>query len=156
MKIRPLQRDEVSVVHHILAATALFAEDEIDAAVEQARRCVLDGADSLYHLFLAEEDGSPLGFISVGPTPRHDGVYDLYWIAVSPSEQRRGIGAALIWFAEDWVRERGGRTILIETWAGDAFAPTRRFYERRGYVEESRVIDFRGVRHDKIILVKNL
>ncbi len=156
MIIRPLQPGEEPAIGEVLLASRLFADDEIDAALAQARAFVSRGGSSDYQLFVSEDRERLAGFVSIGPTPRHQGVYDLYWIAVAPADQGRGIGSLLLWFAEDWARGQGGTTILIETWSGDAFASTRRFYQRRGYTEESRVIDFRRARNDRIILSKIL
>ena len=106
----------------------------------------------------ADDEATPpvRGYVCVGPTPMTDGTFDLYWIAVDPDEQGRGLGRQLLAAAEGEVRARGGRLVLIETAGHDAYAPTIRFYERSGYTLVSRIADYYRVGEDKLVFEKRL
>jgi ribosomal protein S18 acetylase RimI-like enzyme len=93
----------------------------------------------------------PAGWVCFGPTPCSEGTYDLYWIAVSPHCQGQGVGKALMAFAEERIRQRGGRLIIIETSGRAIYAPTRGFYLGLGYTESARVPDFYAPDDDKVV-----
>jgi hypothetical protein len=46
--------------------------------------------------------------------------------------------------------------VIVETSSRDAYLPTRRFYDRRGYEEAARVAEFYGPGDDRVIYVKHL
>jgi len=96
------------------------------------------------------------GYVCYGPTPRTEGVFDLYWIAVDPRQQGQGIGQLLLKFVENEVRRQDGRMLLIETRSRPSFAPTLRFYQRSGYDEITRIKDFYRIEDDKIVMCKKL
>jgi ribosomal protein S18 acetylase RimI-like enzyme len=109
---------------------------------------------------LEEPDSGPnrtvQGFVVYGPTPKTEGVYDLYWIAVDPKRQGQGIGQLLLKFVENEVRRLQGRMLLIETRSRASYAPTIRFYQRSGYAEVTRIKDFYRIEDDKIVFCKRL
>lgn len=101
-------------------------------------------------------DGAVLGYSVLGPAPFTDGTYDLYWLAVHPDAQRTGAGRRLMAHAEDAIRARGGRLVLVETASKPSYAATRAFYERIGYREVARVPDYYAPGDDRIVYVKGL
>ena len=82
------------------------------------------------------------------------GTWDLYWIAVDPARQGRGIGRALLVAVEDAVREQGGRRLLVETAGKAAYARTRAMYLAWGFRQVARLPDFYEEGDDKVIYVK--
>lgn len=156
MKIREVAAADQKHVRRVLTATALFTPDEVEAAMMQVDSAIRAEAGRDYYVYVAEEAGAILAMISIGPSPKQPGVYDLYWIAVDPEAQGRGIGGLLIRFAESWTLNQGGQTLLIETWASESFARTRHFYEKYGYDEVNRIKDFHRRQHDKIVYSKQL
>lgn len=161
MKIRPLQAADRDRVRRILAAVARFTEDEIRWATELADRAIDDPDNGEYIAqVLDDPDSGPhravQGYVCYGPTPRTEGVFDLYWIAVDPSRQGQGFGQLLLKFVENEVRRQNGRMLLIETRSRPSFAPTIRFYQRSGYEEISRIKDFYRIEDDKIVMCKRL
>ncbi|HLJ73721.1 MAG TPA: GNAT family N-acetyltransferase [Thermoanaerobaculia bacterium] len=109
---------------------------------------------------LEEPDSGPRktvqGYLTYGPTPLADGVFDLYWIAVDPKQQGQGFGQVLLRFVENEVRRHRGRMLLIETSSKESYAPTVRFYQRSGYDEISRIKDFYRIEDDKVVFCKKL
>jgi ribosomal protein S18 acetylase RimI-like enzyme len=82
--------------------------------------------------------------------------FDLYWIAVDPADQGRGLGGQLLAAAEHQVRARGGRLLLIETASESAYAATVRFYEHAGYALLARIDDYYRDGDDKLVFGKRL
>jgi len=84
------------------------------------------------HVWVAEEDGSPVGFVAVKLHP--DGqLGEIYMIAVDPDCQQRGYGSALTDFALDWLQEAGASVAMVETGGDSGHAPARRTYEKSGF-----------------------
>ncbi len=109
------------------------------------------------YVFLVYKKGDrSLGYACFGPHPLTEGIFDLYWIAVDPEAQGQGIGHALLARAEDEVRARGGRMLLVETSGTSAYAPARRLYESCGYRYEAVIHDFYAPGDDLIVFGKLL
>jgi len=72
---------------------------------------------------------------SVSMLEERDDLALLWDIRVSPTVRGRGIGAALLAAAENWVRQMGGRWLKVETQNTNAAAC--RFYGRQGFVLET-------------------
>lgn len=83
-------------------------------------------------VWVAEEDGSPVGFVAVKLHPEGQ-VGEIYMIAVDPDFQRRGYGRALTDFALDWLKEAGMSVAMVETGGDPGHAPARLTYENRGF-----------------------
>jgi len=159
MNVRPAEQKDRTRIHEILVATGLFSEDEIRIAMELFAVWLTEGHpeknDYLTHV-VEDSHGKVQGYACWGPTPLTAGVYDLYWIAVDPKQQRKGFGQVLLRFVEEELKKRNGRMLLIETSSMGSYAATTRFYERSGYVEISRIRDFYKVEDDKIVFCKRL
>ena len=59
--------------------------------------------------------GQAVGWVCFGQTPCTVGTYDIYWIAVAPGMQGKGVGAALMAKAETLIAQQGGRLAVVET-----------------------------------------
>ena len=138
-KFLPADREPVI---RIIQATGVFNPAEIDVAIELMDTVIEGPATQEYELFTAAgEDGEILGYYCLGPTPLTEGTFDLYWIAVKPSAQHRGIGNRLLAHAEDLAVARGGRLMVAETSSMPQYEPTRKFYLRNDYDELARIKD---------------
>ena len=158
MNIRPAEPKDRQRICEILSACMLFTEEEVECAVELVD--IFHDAKhperNDYPTAVVEDEGRVQGYVTWGPTPLTDGVYDLYWIAVDPKQQGRGYGQVLLRHVEDQVRERSGRMLLIETSSKNSYSSTTRFYERAGYQEISRIKDFYRIDDDKLVYSKRL
>jgi ribosomal protein S18 acetylase RimI-like enzyme len=76
-------------------------------------------------------------------------------MAVDPAVHGAGIGTALVHGME---RRLAGvaRLIVVETAGRREYAPTRAFYEARGYRATSRIPDFYAPGDDQVVYVKAL
>ncbi|MCS7012411.1 MAG: GNAT family N-acetyltransferase [Chloroherpetonaceae bacterium] len=157
--IVPVQAEHKAPIGALLQETGMFRPDEIAVALELidetlARNGNLTPED--YHTFVALSAERVVGYVCFGKTPMTTSTFDLYWIAVSPSEQGKGIGQRLFEFACQRIQEMGGRLLVIETASQPKYAPTRQFYERMGCTEVARIKDFYSLGDDKLIYTKSL
>ena len=104
----------------------------------------------------AEIDGVTAGYACYGPIACTVWSYDLYWIAVDPAHQGRGLGRALVEESERLIRDAGGRRVYIETSGKPQYVPTRGFYERCGYRLDVELAEFYGPGDSKVVYVKAL
>jgi ribosomal protein S18 acetylase RimI-like enzyme len=158
MNIRPAEPKDRDRIQEILTTCMLFTDEEVRCAVELVDIFLdLQHPESAdYQTVVVEDDDAVQGYVTFGPTPLTDGVYDLYWIAVDRKEQGKGFGQILLRFVENDVRRRNGRMLLIETSSKGSYASTLRFYERAGYAEISRIKDFYRIEDDKLVFCKRL
>ena len=178
VRLRELQAPDRAPLAAILRATESFPENEITVALELIDEALAKTAVKAaplpddYRFLVAEparavgdsaaaeaavsRTAPVIGYVCWGRNPMSDGVFDLYWIAVDPTLQGGGTGHALMAAAEADITAGGGRMILVETGGKASYAPTRRFYERIGYVEIARLPDFFRQGDDKVIYARRL
>ena len=95
-----------------------------------------------------------VGYACYGPTPETDRTWDLYWIATDPATHGTGGGTRLLTEVERRLEGLNARMLVVETSSRSEYAPTRAFYERRGYAEAARVREFYAPGDDRIIYTK--
>jgi ribosomal protein S18 acetylase RimI-like enzyme len=151
IRLSDLQPRHRSDIASIVRATAVFSEEEVAVALE-----LFDEGQPDYEFVGAFLGDRLIGYACYGLTPATDRTYDLYWIAVHPDAQRTGAGALLMAEVERRLEGRRARLVIVETSSRDDYAPTRRFYEKRGYGEHARLRDFYAAGDDRVILGKRL
>jgi len=138
----------------VTAAAGVFRPEEVATAVELLDASV-DGDDD--YRFLGAYDGDDLvGYACWGPTPGTQATADLYWIVVDPSRQHQGVGTELLEAVEARLAADGCRLIVVETSSRADYAPTRAFYERRGYRRVATIPDYYAPGDDLVIYLKDL
>jgi ribosomal protein S18 acetylase RimI-like enzyme len=151
--LRPLSAADRRRIEEITRAVLVFRDDEVPVALE-----VFDGAvggSPDYIALGATVDERLVGWICWGPTPCTLGTYDLYWMAVDPTMQGSGIGAALLRAMEGRLAG-SARLIVVETAGRPDYRPTRAFYEARGYRKAAIIPDFYAPGDDQVVYVKAL
>jgi len=147
-------RDKDAVLG-LVRATGFFTPAEVDVAEELVDIFLGKPDQKDYDVVVVEGDGgAPAGYMTWGPTPLAEGAYDLYWMAVAPSEQGRGRGKELVRWLEGEVGRRQGRVIIIETSSQPKYHGTRQFYIDLGYKEVARVPEFYRAGDDRVIYAK--
>lgn len=162
MRIGQLRPENRSRLAELLVDTGAFHADEVGVALSLfdlslgAAGAGAADAPLDYEFVGAFEDERLVGYACFGPTPATDGTFDLYWLAVDPAAQGRGIGRALVRDVETKLIARGGRLLVVETSSRPDYASTRQFYTRSGYTEAARVRDFYAPADDRILLTTRL
>jgi ribosomal protein S18 acetylase RimI-like enzyme len=147
-------RDKDAVLG-LVRATGFFTPAEVDVAEELVDVFLGKPDQKDYDVVVVEGDaGAPAGYMTWGPTPLAEAAYDLYWMAVAPSEQGRGRGKELVRWLEGEVNRRQGRVIIIETSSQPKYHGTRQFYIDLGYKEVARIPDFYRAGDDRVIYAK--
>jgi ribosomal protein S18 acetylase RimI-like enzyme len=153
-RLRPLARADRGPVEKILRDCGAFSAEEVQVALQLVDAGL--AGDPEYVLLAAEAGpGDPLlGYVCFGRSPFTRGSYDLYWIAVDPAAQGRGLGQALLAGVEAAVRSGGGTLLLVDTAGKPGYLRTRAFYTEAGYVEEARIRDYYAPGDDRITFAK--
>src|SRR5262249_15456116 len=87
-----------------------FSASEVEIAGELVTERLTKGIRSGYHFILAERGTALSGYACYGQIEGTQGSFDLYWIAVSPDEQRKGLGAQVYARAEAAMRQAAPTT----------------------------------------------
>jgi len=152
--LRPVGRAQRARLEQLTAATGRFRPEEVATALELLDESLAGEED---YQFLGAYDGEDLaGFACWGRTPGTRGTCDLYWIVVDPTRQHRGIGTQLLNAVEHRLLGEGCRLIVVETSSQDDYAPTRAFYERRGYARTASIPAYYAPGDDLVIYLKDL
>lgn len=108
------------------------AADSEQRAEKETDDLLPDGVDTAGMVLLVGEttDGA-VGFVWVGPEPGPRLGWWIYDIEVVPEHRRRGFGRALLEAAESEVKRRGGDSVGLNVFGGNAIA--RSLYESSGY-----------------------
>ena len=85
-------------------------------------------------VWVAEVDGTAVGFVAVELHHPERSMGEISMLAVDPDHQGRGIGTALTEFALDRLKDAGMTVATVETGGDPGHAAARRTYEKAGYV----------------------
>ena len=155
LKIRPTIRADYQFILNILTRTGNFTPDEIKIADELLNSYFTQSVESGYWTYTAVDE-KIAGYICYGPTPLTTGTFDVYWIAVDPVLQGKGIGSEMLSFAENDISGHKGRLVTIYTSSQEKYSPTRDFYLKRDYREGARIRDYYRPGDDLVIYVKQI
>ncbi len=145
---------DVGAVRTLVAGTGFFSPEETLMAGDLVADRLRDGEAGGYLFEFAERDGALAGYACFGPICCTDRRYDLYWIAVRSDLRGQGLGGAILARAESAMLRAGCRAVYVETSSRPLYAPTRRFYERKGYSREAELRDFYADGDHKVIYVR--
>jgi len=147
---------DVERIRHLVTVTGFFNDQEVEVAVELVDERLAKGQTSGYIFILAEHCGRLVGYSCFGPIACTDNGFDLYWIAVHPDFQRRGLGRRLLNETERRIGAAGGNRIYVDTSQRPQYDSTRAFYESCGYQLEALLPDFYRLGDGKAIYCKRL
>jgi GNAT superfamily N-acetyltransferase len=157
VKLRYIPQDEdTQRVRRLVEITGFFSSAEVNVAAELVDERLAKGPESGYHFVFAEHYGRLIAYSCYGPIPCTASSYDLYWIAVHPDFQGRGIGRRMLVETERLIKQAGGTRIYVDTSQRVQYASTRAFYENCGYRLESVLTDFYSQGEGKVIYCKSL
>jgi ribosomal protein S18 acetylase RimI-like enzyme len=150
--VRPPAASDRDSVHEALMGCGAFSDEEIHVAIEMFD----SGLGGDYALLGIEADGRLRGYACFGKAALTQRSWYLYWFCVHPAAQRSGIGQTLERTVEDFVRQKGGDRLVLETSGRPDYERSRRFYERAGFTVRGRIPDFYKPGDDCIIYCKTL
>ncbi len=152
---RPHEQEMLVALTH---ATGFFHSDEIEIVREMFEAYSTNPESDEYEwiVYRENENAPPLGFACYGPASLAVGTFDLYWIVVEKNQQDKKVGSALLNHIEQDLSKRNARQLYIETSDKPQYAPTRAFYERRGYTLAAHFRDYYDVGDGKVIYFKAL
>ena len=149
-------RNDKTKLLNILNKTKVFSKKELKIAEELMDVYLKEKKQKDYFFYVMELENKICGYVCFGPTPCTESTFDLYWIAVDPSFQGKGIGTKLLEFSEERIKTLGGKMIIIETSSTEKYKNTRKFYLARKYRLTAIIKDFYKSRDHKMIFTKNL
>jgi ribosomal protein S18 acetylase RimI-like enzyme len=165
VKVRPILASDRAALGRLLRGVAEFKPEEVEVAEELIAQSITDPVGSGYSCLVAiepsgDEGERPSGYICYGPTPMTSSTFDLYWIAVDPARQGRGIGRALYDAFAAALRASAapqqGLQVRIETSSQESYAKTGGFYDRLGFSVDGRLRDFYAPGDDLLIFYRRL
>jgi len=151
---RSLESGDRVPLEKLIGETAFFNAEEVEVALELIDDRLSQGEESHYRFLVAETGEEIAGYACWGPIPGTLASADLYWIVVDPRHQGKGIGAALLKDAEDWMASAGRTRVYVETSTRAQYDGTRRFYLACGYELAAELDDFYGPGDGKAIFLK--
>jgi ribosomal protein S18 acetylase RimI-like enzyme len=152
--LRPVGRAHRARLERLTRDTGLFREGEVATAVELLDESL--GGDEDYQFLGAFDDEQLVGYACWGHTPGTEGTSDLYWIVVDRQRQGHGIGSELLGEVERRLTADGRRLVVVETSSRADYAPTRGFYEARGYRRAATIPAYYAAGDDLVIFTKDL
>jgi ribosomal protein S18 acetylase RimI-like enzyme len=152
--VRSSQSEDRAAIADALRLCGAFTTEEVAVALELFDEGVSNPAG--YALFTADDGGLVAGYICLGRAPLTESSWYLYWLCVHPDAQRRGIGRALHQHGETFVRNLGGRRMVLETSGRPDYHRARTFYEQLGYRQTGRIADFYRPGDACLIYVKDI
>jgi ribosomal protein S18 acetylase RimI-like enzyme len=157
--IRLLKESDREEIEKIISSINTFSSEEKKVALELIDIFLSQPLQKDYVVEVITDelaDNKIAGYTCYGLTPMTVSTYDLYWIVVASDSQNKGFGKRLIEYAENNCRSKGGKLLVVETSSRADYAPTRSFYEKKGYQLEAKIRDFYRAGDDKIIYTKRL
>lgn len=152
--LRAFRADDGAAVVELVVEAGLFNREE--AAFLAHGALEPDGNGSTC---LVQDDADGEGLAAVlfyRPEEAADRAFDLTMIAVRPDVQGSGRGTALMRYAEQDLRSRGQRLLIVRTSGTDDYRRTRAFYKGIGYTQHSQVPDYWSDGDDLVMFSKRL
>jgi GNAT superfamily N-acetyltransferase len=118
-----------------------LADDFLDGLNVEDRlemhRLALDSPPAEYRMWVAEDEGRPVGFAVTGKSEDADAderTAEVFAIYLEPDRVGTGLGRTLFSHAVDDLRDRGYRSATL--WVLETNEMARRFYEHAGWTHD--------------------
>jgi len=157
MKIRPIVDKDRARLLSILIKTRAFTSAEVEVAMELIDIVLKDRDQKDYQIdCMADAEDLVVGYTCYGPVPMTEGAFDLYWVAVDPDVQEKGVGSKLLDFLAEKLRARRVRMILADTSTLPYYEKTKKFYVKNGFQEVARIPDYYLPGNDRVTFCRKL
>ena len=159
LAVRAGEVGDAGPIKALAIINGMFAPDEV-GWVDDALRRDRDGSseDDIWLVAVGSDKGV-LAAAYVAPEPFGDRVWNLYFLAVDPRHQRKGVATTLLIHVEQSLRaarDNVARVLIVETSSGEAYEGARSLYAQRGFIREAVVREFYGPGDDKVTFWKSL
>jgi len=151
--IRSTEPGDTQPLVTLAASTEVFKPLEL-VALEEVLCDYFATNKALGHRALTAIEGAIQGFAYFAPAAMTDRTWYLWWIAVTPSTQAKGIGSELLRLAEEEVRQQRGRILLVETSSLPHYEPARKFYVKHGYSQAATIAGYYAAGDDMVVFSK--
>ncbi|MDB9515627.1 GNAT family N-acetyltransferase [Roseofilum reptotaenium CS-1145] len=151
--IRDLARDDRERVVYLARELGMFDAEGLDL-IDQTLSTHFQGESN--QLWLVSEGTEFEGVIYCIPEPMTQGTWNVQMLLVSPDSHGQGHGQALMNAVIDALKEKGQRLLIVETSSLSEFQRARDFYQKCGFTEEGRIMDFYKSGDDKVVFSKSL
>lgn len=152
ISFRVLEKKDNAKIIDIISRVNNFNSEDKRIAIELINH-YLEYDDGEYLIDVILSDGNVLGYVCYGQASLTKGVYEIYYIAIDPNNQGRGLGKMLMQNVEKKLVGKA-RMILLETSSDESYLATQRFYLKIGYAEIFRIKDYYDIGEDKILYQK--
>ena len=149
--VKQTTKGDIPALQTVLDQTQLFPSEMLPEMLQPALDHEAEAIWLTCHL-----DGAAVGLCYSIPEELAQGTWNMLALAVRPDLQGQKLGTALVEAAEQRLKAKGQRLLIVDTSGTEDFALTRRFYARNGYEEEARIRDFWAAGDDKVIFRKAL
>ena len=150
--IRQVETKDISSLKNVIDTSELFPSEYLDDMIHPYL-----SDEQTEEIWLTQEvNGLAVSVAYCAPEKFTEGTYNLYLIAVHANHQGEGLGAELIAYLENLLRQQGQRVLIVETSGLDEFERTRRFYDQCRYEREAVIRDFYKEGEDKVVFWKKL
>jgi ribosomal protein S18 acetylase RimI-like enzyme len=133
---------DIPAVRKLVEATGVFSPIEAGWTSEIVETALQKPDTSGYYFLFADGSDGLEGFTCYGPIDGTANRFDLYWIAVSPTAQGKGLGRALLAGSVTDARNRGATHMFIDTSTRNDYAAARRLYEAQDFEPMGVLVDF--------------
>lgn len=140
-------------MREILAADGRFSDEDLGWALGLIDRALVPRAEARARV--ASIGTRVIGWAGWQPVRDLPHTAELCWIAVEQGMRLRGTGRLLVAHCEREALQAGMRWMLIET-TPETAGGARAFYERLGYEEISRIVDFKRSAEDRLVMIRGL
>ena len=146
MNIRTIEARDLEALRAVVADTALFPPDMLDAMLAS----FLD--DPTTAVWLCAADRTDLiAFAFAAPEPLTQGTWNMQALGVRSDRRRAGAATAVVRKVEREVAGRGARMLIVDTSGAPEFEAARAFYPAIGYDSEARIRDYWSAGDDKVV-----
>lgn len=155
-RIRVMRPDDLD---EVLRMIRLHDSDDYKAAKQSFAQTRFDMPQHItaHFVIIDPEENRPVGVSGYYLDDLEArGLYWLGWTYVNPFFRGRGLGGKLMRFVLEAVREAGGRKIYLSTSSLESYATAVGFYERHGFIEEGRLLDYYADGEHQLIMGKHL
>ena len=137
-----LRENDPEVIAQIASSTGFFDDRDVQLNADIARH-LLRNKDCEHRFLFAEYNGKTVAYACFEELPdAKAGTYELYWLSTLNEYRGLGIGRQLVEYLLAHLKSLGAERLYVKTDSTPQYEPTRRFYEKCGFVRSHNIPNF--------------